>query len=98
MIKMRAHHKISPQDKPKGNPTIVLREEFENQAFLYDPDTGDTYPLNPVGAYVWKCLDGWCSIGQIEERLTEVFDTGSSSVIKDLNVFLSDLKDRGFIE
>jgi SynChlorMet cassette protein ScmD len=98
MIKMRAPHRISPQDKTKGNPTIVLREEFDNQAFLYDPDTGNTYDLNPVGAFVWKCLDDRCSIGQIADKLIVEFETGSSSVIGDLNVFLCDLKDRGFIE
>lgn len=80
------------------NPAIVLREEFESQAFLYDPDTGDTYPLNPVGAFVWKCLDSGCSIGQIVDKLSEEFDTDSSSVIEDLEAFLSNLKDKGFIE
>ena len=97
-MNIRKVQKISPQGKPKGNPTIVLREEFENQAFLYDPDTGNTYDLNPVGAFVWKGLDGRCSIGQIADKLIVEFETGSSSVIGDLNAFLCDLKDRGFIE
>ena len=80
------------------NPTIVLREEFENQAFLYDPDTGNTYNLNPVGAFLWKCLDGRRSIGQIVDKLNKEFETEPSSVIKDLEAFLKNLKDRGFIE
>ena len=95
---MQKVQKISPQQKPKVNPTIVLREEFENRTFLYEPDTGNTYDLNPAGAFVWKSLDSGCSIGQIAEKLKKVFDTGSSSVIEDLTAFLSDLKERGFIE
>ena len=80
------------------NPTIVLREEFENQAFLYDPDTGNTYNLNPVGAFLWKCLDGRRSIGQIVDKLNKEFETEPSSVFEDLETFLSDLRERGFIE
>ena len=95
---MKESQIITPLKKPRINPSIVLREEFENQAFLYDPDTGNTYNLNPVGAFVWNCLDGRRSIDQIEEKLSGVFDTGSSSVIEDLETFLSNLKDRGFIE
>ena len=95
---IRKFQKILPRGAPKVNPKIVLREEFENQAFLYDPDTGDTYPLNPVGAFVWKCLDGGCSIGQIVDKLNGEFDTGSSSVIEDLEAFFKDLRERGFIE
>ena len=97
-MNIRKFQKISPQENPKANSNIVLREEFENQAFLYDPDTGDTYPLNPVGAFVWKCLDGDCSIGQIVDKLNGEFDTRSSSVIEDLQTFMNDLKERGFIE
>ena len=87
-----------PNSKPKVNPTIVLREEFENQAFLYDPDTGDTYPLNPVGTFVWKSLDSRHTIGQIVDKLKGKFDQVSSLVTEDLKAFLNDLKDRGFIE
>ena len=95
---MRKVQKASSLSQPKVNPAIVLREEFENHAFLYDPDTGHTYGLNPVGALVWKSLDSGCAIGQIAEKLNGVFDTGPSFVIEDLKVFLSDLKERGFIE
>ena len=97
-MSIRGLQNISPQNKPKVNHRIVLREEFENHSFLYDPDTGHTYGLNPVGALVWKSLDSGCAIGQIAQKLNGVFETGSSSVIEDLKVFLSDLKERGFIE
>ena len=28
------------KDKPIANPLIVLREEFDDRAILFDPDTG----------------------------------------------------------
>jgi SynChlorMet cassette protein ScmD len=44
--------------KPIANPSVVLREEFDDWAILFDPDTGDGYALDPVGVYIWKRLDG----------------------------------------
>ena len=41
-----------------ANPVAVLREEFEDAAVLFDPDTGEGYGLNPVGVFIWKLLDG----------------------------------------
>lgn len=45
-------------DKPIANPYVVLREEFDDWAILFDPDTGRGFGLNPTGVYLWKLLDG----------------------------------------
>ena len=45
-------------DRPVANPIVVLREEFDDWAVLFDPDTGDGYALDPVGVFIWKRLDG----------------------------------------
>jgi len=50
-----------------ANPTIVLREEFDDWAVLFDPDTGDAFGLNPVSVFIWKRLDG-------NRTLTEILD------------------------
>ena len=97
-MNLRKPQNMFSQTKPTVNPTIVLREEFENKAFLYDPDTGNTYDLNPVGAFVWKKLNGRHSINQIAAELKDIFDAGSSLVIEDLHAFFHDLRSRGFIE
>jgi len=44
--------------RPVRNPYVVLREEFDDWAVLFDPDTGRGFGLNPTGVYVWKLLDG----------------------------------------
>ena len=46
------------EKKPIANPSVVLREEFDDWAVLFDPDTGDGYALDPVSVYIWKRLDG----------------------------------------
>jgi len=45
-------------DKPIANPYVVLREEFDDWAILFNCDTGRGFGLSPTGVYVWKLLDG----------------------------------------
>ena len=49
---------MSHNNKPVANPLVVLREEFDDWAVLFDPDTGNAFGLSPVGVFVWKLLDG----------------------------------------
>ena len=34
--------------KPVANPMVVLREEFDDWALLFDPDTNDIFTIDPV--------------------------------------------------
>jgi SynChlorMet cassette protein ScmD len=56
-------------ERPIANPSVVLREEFDDWAVLFDPDTGDGYALDPVGVYIWKRLDGKHTPEQIVTEL-----------------------------
>jgi len=56
-------------DKPIANPLIVLREEFDDWAILFDPDTGNGFGLNPVSVFIWKRLDGEHSVEEILKEL-----------------------------
>ena len=58
-------------DKPVANPLIVLREEFDDWAILFDPDMGHSYGLNPVSVFIWQRLDGKHTVADI---LTELRD------------------------
>jgi SynChlorMet cassette protein ScmD len=55
--------------KPIVSPYVVLREEFDDWAVLFNTDTGHGYGLSPTGVYVWKCLDGEHSIDDMLEAL-----------------------------
>ncbi|MFZ2088044.1 MAG: SynChlorMet cassette protein ScmD [Desulfobaccales bacterium] len=57
------------KDKPIANPLVVLREEFDDWAILFDPDTGHAFGLNPIGVFVWRCLDGKHTIPDILSEL-----------------------------
>lgn len=56
-------------NKPIANSLVVLREEFDDWAILFDPDSGDGFGLNPVSVFIWKRLDGRHTIQDILEEL-----------------------------
>ncbi|MGD0237897.1 MAG: SynChlorMet cassette protein ScmD [Syntrophorhabdales bacterium] len=56
-------------EKPLANPLAILREEFDDWAILYDPDTGNGFGLNPTGLFIWKLLDGRHTIDALLEKM-----------------------------
>jgi SynChlorMet cassette protein ScmD len=63
---------MTATDKPLANPLVVLREEFDDWAILFDPDTGHVFGINPMGVFVWERLDGRHTIQDI---LSEIQDS-----------------------
>ncbi|MDQ7783739.1 MAG: SynChlorMet cassette protein ScmD [Desulfomonilaceae bacterium] len=85
------------KSKPTANPDLILREEFDDWAILFDPDTGDGYGLNPVGVFVWKRLDGRHSEKDILEELIRAFDDVPEDAEAHLSEFVKDLAGRGYV-
>ena len=82
-------------DKPIANPLIVLREEFDDWAILFDPDTGDAFGLNPIGVRIWKRLDGSHSVKEILRDVQEGYEDVPDEAESDLQEFIEDLVQRG---
>lgn len=55
--------------KPIANPSVVLREESDDWALLFNPDKDSVLTVDPVAVYIWKHLDGKNTIGDIMEDL-----------------------------
>lgn len=53
---------------------LVVRVESDDFALLYDPDTGESFVLDPVGVFVCRRLDGAHHIEQIVEESGAFFD------------------------
>lgn len=79
------------------NPTVVLREELDDWALLFDPDTGGVIGINPVGVAIWKKLDGTRGIQEIAALLADEFDVGPADLARDVEGFLQDLSGRSLI-
>ena len=56
---------MESSNKPIANPVAVLREEFDDWAVLFNPDTADAVGINPVGVAMWKLLDGQHGLDEI---------------------------------
>lgn len=78
-------------DKPRANPFVVLREEFDDWAILFNPDTGRGFGLSPTGVYVWKLLDGNHTVDALLEELREHTEGVPGEARDDLCVFVDAL-------
>jgi SynChlorMet cassette protein ScmD len=88
---------MNPNDNPIANPVAVLREEFDDWAVLFNPDTAEAVGLNPVGAAIWKLLDGEHTVVQITDQIRVQFAHVPGQVEGEITAFLTDLEQRGFI-
>jgi len=84
------------EKNPVANPMIVFREEYDDWAILFDPDSSETYGLNPTSAFVWKMLNGKNSKSNILDALKEACEGGiPEDAPKHLDEFLADLEKHG---
>jgi SynChlorMet cassette protein ScmD len=80
---------------PIANPIVVLREEFDDWAILFDPDTAEAYGLNPVSVFIWKRLDGRNTFADIVRALQEVCEDVPGDALEHIRVFTEELVSRG---
>ncbi len=83
--------------KPQANPSVVLREEYDDYAMLYDPDKVEVFCLNPVGVFLWKLFDGRHSVQEIMDELRSRCGNVPAEANDHLREFISDLAKRGLI-
>ena len=83
------------QKKPVANPLIVLREEFDDWAILFDPDSSKAFGLNPVGVFFWKRLDGNHTVESIINDLRAQCDDVSDDAENHVQEFVQDLLEQG---
>jgi SynChlorMet cassette protein ScmD len=82
------------QDKPIANPTVVLREEFDDWAILFNPDTADAVGTNPVGVAVWKLMDGRHNLEEIVTKIKDQFTDVPDAAATEVTAFVNDLAER----
>lgn len=88
---------IEPDDVPVPSSTIVFREEFDDWALLFDPDTGEVYAVNPVAAFVWKHMDGRRSVTDLASLVAASFENVPETADRDVLRYLEKLEAKGFL-
>ncbi|UCG12600.1 MAG: SynChlorMet cassette protein ScmD [Deltaproteobacteria bacterium] len=84
-------------EKPVANPLVVLREEFDDWAVLFDPDTGNAFGLNPIGVFVWKRLDGHHDLKDLVKDVREHFEDVPNEAENHVQNFIQTMAQRGLV-
>lgn len=82
---------------PKPNPNVVLHEMPDGEHALADTSEGSLLVVNDVGAAVWLMVDGARDVAAIITAVAEAKATGTEVVAGDIEAFLGELRQRGFI-
>jgi len=88
---------MNQTDRPIANPIVVLREEFDDWAVLFNPDTADAVGTNPVGVAVWKRMDGKRSLEDIVSEINNSFEDTPDAAFKEIAAFVDRLAENGFV-
>jgi len=84
------------ESRPLANQIILFREEFDDWAVLFDPDTSDAYGLNPVSAFIWKRLDGKTSLADIVRDLGKECEDMPEDAMDYVKRFVDQLIEKGY--
>jgi SynChlorMet cassette protein ScmD len=79
------------------NPVVVLREEFDDWAILYNPDNAEAIGTNPLGVDIWKRLDSQKSVGEIVAGIKQEYTNVPENAEAEILEFIQKLLQRGLI-
>ncbi len=82
---------MKKDEKPIANPYVILREEFDDWAVLFDSDSGRGFGLSPTGVYLWKLFDGEHSLDELFEKLHQHAEGVPGDAREHISVFVDAL-------
>ncbi|MBU0765324.1 MAG: PqqD family protein [Bacteroidetes bacterium] len=72
----------------KIKPSLAISDT----GFVFDPETGDSFSLNPVGSEMLKLLKDEFSVNDIKKHILRKYQTDDATVEKDLLDFINMLR------
>lgn len=82
----------------KINPLAVFRQEMDDNAILFNPESGEIFALNPTGRVIWQALAEGLDRDAVLARLAEKCNAPlPPEASRDLDEFLAALKLKGFL-
>ena len=80
------------------NPDIIVKEEDEDGAIIYNPDTDQVKLLNPTGLFIWKLCNGTNGNVDIIQEINNSFsDIPENNVVNQMESFITSMLQDGFI-
>ena len=89
---------VKPTDRPLASTEVVLREEFDDWAVLFQPQTGEAIGTGPVGVVIWKILDGRHTLAEVAAEIEAQCEALPDTVLEDTLAFVEDLQKRLFLK
>lgn len=80
------------------NPVVVLREESDDWAFLYNPDSKESFGINPTGIIIWRLIDDQKTITDIADECKRLIAEIPSNLAEQLTAFIESLAKRNLLE
>ena len=81
------------------NPVVNLREEDEDGALLFNPDSNRIQLLNNTGFFIWKFCSEGRTLSDISEAVRQEYsDVPKEQLNEDVKQFLDEMFEIGFIE
>ncbi|ADY73513.1 hypothetical protein Dester_0873 [Desulfurobacterium thermolithotrophum DSM 11699] len=74
------------------------RLAINDEGFIFDPETGNSYTVNKTGLFIIKLLKDGKNEEEIVKALTEEFEIGEDEAKRDLVDFLEQLRLYGLVE
>lgn len=68
------------------------------EGFIFNPGTGDSFSTNPIGAEIIALLKEDNGLAAIKVRICEKYDVDEVQFEKDLDDFVSQLKEASVLE
>lgn len=75
----------------------LQRLAINDEGFIFDPETGNSYTVNKTGLFILKLLKEGKSEKEIVKSLTERFDVDEKEAERDLMDFIEQLRLYGFM-
>ncbi len=80
------------------NPDVNIREEDEDGALLFNPDTDQVQLTSKTGFYIWKLCAKECTVNDIVNAFKNDYDeVPGQEVISDVEEFINKMVESGFI-
>ena len=91
-------HYISLMHYTYTNMKLKKNIATSEEGFIYNPGTGDSFTTNPIGTDIISLLKEENTIPDIIESLSEKYDVDKHQFEKDLDDFVSQMKDFNILD
>ncbi len=95
---MEQETSITPESRMTQNPDVVVREQGEDGALFFNPDTNQIRVVNSTGVEIWRFCDGERTLDAIVVQIRSVFECGDDpDVVTHVTDFVGDMTSAGFL-